>query len=128
MTENVDPAPRLTLIQWLICAMAAIGFAFDIYSILVMPLILQPVVERLTGEKFADPNSSYRFWTIMVLFVPFIPGGIFGLLGGYLTDLWGRQRVLVISILLYALSAVASGFATDIYMLIFFRCTTMIGV
>ena len=29
------PAPRLTPIQWLICAIAAIGFAFDTYVLLM---------------------------------------------------------------------------------------------
>ena len=64
----------------------------------------------------------------MLLFVPFMVGGVFGLLGGYLTDLWGRRRVLVLSILLYAFSALAAGFATSVEMLLFLRCTTCIGV
>ena len=51
-----------------------------------------------------------------------------GLLGGYLTDRLGRRRVLVFSILLYALSALAAGFATSLPMLLFLRCTTFIGV
>src|SRR4029078_11678538 len=55
-------------------------------------------------------------------------GGIFGLLGGYLTDLFGRRRVLTGSILLYAISAFAAGFSTTIEMLLFLRCTTFIGV
>ena len=29
------PVPRLTPVQWLICVIAAIGFAFDIYEVLV---------------------------------------------------------------------------------------------
>ena len=53
---------------------------------------------------------------------------MFGLLGGYLTDLWGRRRVLTWSILLYAFSAFAAGYSTSLGMLLFFRCTTFIGV
>ena len=33
-------AQRLTVTQWLIVSMAAIGFAFDIYELLMMPLII----------------------------------------------------------------------------------------
>ena len=55
-------------------------------------------------------------------------GGTFGLLGGYLTDLLGRRRVLVWSILLYAFSAGAAGFSTSPEMLLVLRCTTFIGV
>jgi hypothetical protein len=57
-----------------------------------------------------------------------VAGGIFGLLGGYLTDLFGRRRVLVWSILLYAFSAMAAGYATSVEMLLFLRSTTYIGV
>ena len=37
--------PRLTPLQWLICAIAALGFAFDIYEVLMAPLV---VVENLS--------------------------------------------------------------------------------
>jgi predicted MFS family arabinose efflux permease len=60
--------------------------------------------------------------------VPAIAGGIFGLLGGYLTDRLGRRRVLVWSILLYAFSACAAGYATSLEMLLVLRCLTFIGV
>jgi MFS family permease len=55
-------------------------------------------------------------------------GGIFGLLGGYLTDRFGRRRVLTWSILLYAFSAFFAGFSTNLYMLLILRTTTFIGV
>ena len=64
----------------------------------------------------------------MFFWVPALVGGAFGLVGGYLTDRFGRRRVLVWSILLYAFSAMAAGFATNIYMLLFLRSTTYIGV
>jgi MFS family permease len=54
------------------------------------------------------PNSpAINDWVGIIFYVPAVAGGIFGLLGGYLTDLLGRRRVLVWSILLYALSALA---------------------
>jgi MFS family permease len=121
-----NPAPPLTASQWLICAMAAIGFAFDIYEILVMPLILEDAVNALTGFKFGE--DGYKNWSSAFLFAPLVLGGVFGLIGGYLTDLLGRRRVLVWSIMLYAISAVAAGFATNPWMFLFFRCTTLIGV
>jgi MFS family permease len=57
-------------------------------------------------------------------------GHLFGLIGGSATysDLFGRRRVLVWSILIYAVSAMAAGFATSVPMLLFWRCTTFIGV
>lgn len=117
---------RLTPTQWLICAIASIGFAFDIYELLVLPLIVRPALMELSG--IAPGSPDFNRWVGLLFFVPAVFGGIFGLIGGYLTDLLGRRRVLVWSILLYAFSALAAGYATSVGWLLFFRCTTFIGV
>ncbi len=49
-------------------------------------------------------------------------------LAGNRRVLGGRRRVLVWSILLYALSACAASFAVTLPQLLFFRCTTVVGV
>src|SRR5258708_4097843 len=120
------PIPRLTPVQWLICFVAALGFAFDIYSILVFPLVAGPVLAELGSLKPGTP--AFNDWVGWLFFVPAMAGGIFGMIGGYMTDLWGRRRVLVWSILLYAVSAVGAGYSTSLPMLLFFRCTTFIGL
>jgi MFS family permease len=123
-------APRLTRTQWLIVSIAALGFAFDIYELLVWPLIGRPALERLLGvDQFTTAgDEAIRTWFAYIMYASAICGGIFGLLGGYLTDWLGRRRVLTYSILLYAFSALASGFATSPEMLLVLRCTTFIGV
>ena len=125
---------RLTLTAWFVCAIAAIGFAFDIYELLMLPLVIKPALAALggmtpEGTPLLVPGSpEYTKWARALFFVPAIAGGIFGLIGGYLTDLLGRRRVLTYSILLYAFSALAAGFATSLPMLLFFRCLVFIGV
>jgi MFS family permease len=116
----------LTATEWLICFVAALGFAFDIYELLMLPLIVGPALLELTGATPGSPE--YNRWVGFLFWLPAIAGGIFGLLGGYLTDLFGRRRVLVWSILLYAFSALAAGFATSPGWLLLFRCTTFVGV
>jgi MFS family permease len=113
-------------VQWLICTMAAIGFAFDIYELLMLPLIIRPALMELGGIRPGTPEFTY--WFSLLFYVPAVAGGVFGLLGGYLTDRLGRRRVLTWSILLYAFSAFAAGFSTNLYMLLFFRCLVFIGV
>src|SRR3954463_15211541 len=117
---------RLTPIQWTICVIAAIGFAFDTYELLMLPLILRPALLEVLG---AAPNTpAFATWRGLLFFVPAGVGGIFGLLGGYLTDRLGRRRGLSLSILLYAFSAFAAGYSTSVWMLLVLRCTTFIGV
>ncbi len=117
---------RLSPIQWTICGVAALGFAFDVYELLMLPLIVRPALLELIGAAPGTP--AFNLWIGLLFFVPAVVGGVFGLIGGYLTDLLGRRRVLVWSILLYACSALAAGFATSIEMLLVLRCATFVGV
>jgi MFS family permease len=124
---------------------AAIGFAFDIYELLMLPLIIKPAMaalsaplvealvsggmERAKAAALWSPGGEeYVRWARTLFFVPALAGGVFGLIGGYLTDLLGRRRVLTFSILLYAFAACAAGFATSLPQLLFFRCLVFIGV
>ena len=117
---------RLTPVQWLICVIAAIGFAFDIYELLMLPLIVGDALRELGGLTPGTPE--YQQWVGLLFWIPAIAGGIFGLLGGYLTDLFGRRRVLVWSILIYAFSVLAAAFSTTVWQFLLFRSTTFIGV
>ncbi|HEY1170109.1 MAG TPA: MFS transporter [Verrucomicrobiae bacterium] len=143
--SSSEPGLKLTTTQWLVCVIAAIGFAFDIYELLMLPLIIKPamaalsapIVEQLVANGMARPEAMalwvpggemYVKWARTLFFVPAIAGGVFGLLGGYLTDVFGRRRVLTFSILLYAFSAFAAGFATTLEQLLICRCLVFIGV
>jgi MFS family permease len=131
--------------QWLVCIIASIGFAFDIYELLMLPLIIKPAIASLSaplvqeliaaGRPAAEAaalwspgGDLYKEWARTLFFVPALAGGVFGLLGGYLTDRFGRRRVLTFSILLYAFAACAAGFATTLQQLLFFRCLVFVGV
>jgi len=134
------------LTRWLICIIASIGFAFDIYELLMLPLIIKPVIASLSAplvqeliaggmapgeaaQLWAPGGEMYIKWARTLFFVPALAGGVFGLLGGYLTDKLGRRRVLTFSILLYAFAAFAAGsFAQTLPQLLFFRCLVFIGV
>ncbi len=124
-TPTIPPPQKFTTSIWLILIIASIGFAFDIYELLMLPLVLRP---SLTEFGIMPGTTDYSYWRGMLFYVPAFLGGILGMLGGYLTDLLGRRRVLTWSILLYAFSAFAAGFSTNPWMLLVFRTTTFVGV
>jgi MFS family permease len=92
----------------------------------MMALIIGPV---LTTVGHLTPGTpTFNWWIGAFFFVPVVCGGLVGLVGGYLTDLFGRRRILVCSILLYACATCAAAFATSLPVLLALRCLTMIGV
>src|SRR3954465_7558497 len=122
---TADPGPRPKTAA-LIAIIAAIGFAFDSYELLMLPLIVRPALMELLHVPGTDPAITQ--WVGYLFYWPAVAGGIFGLLGGYLTDLFGRRRVLTYSILLYALAGFAGGYSTSVGQLLFWRCCMFVGV
>lgn len=117
---------RLTPIDWIICGVACVGFAFDTYELLVLTLTVQPALTEFLSAK--PGSAEFNHWIGVMFYVPAIAGGIFGLLGGYLIDLFGRRRVLFWSILLFCFSALATGYCSSVAQLLIYRCITFVGV
>src|SRR4051812_8784037 len=120
------PTKGFTLAQWLILAVAATGFLFDTYELLMTPLVGVPAISELL--KLPPNHPVVNQWMGRMLWMTALCGGVFGLLGGWLIDRVGRKRMLAVSIFAYALSPFAAAFSTTLPMFIFFRCTTFVGV
>src|SRR5262249_62314263 len=105
------PPFRVPATHGLILTTAPLGFPFDIYELLVMPITARPALASLLGvdPDTASGTEAILDWTGYIMWGSALCGGTFGLLGGYLTDWFGRRRVLTWSILLYAGSALGSG-------------------
>jgi MFS family permease len=112
--------------RFLVLTVAAVGFLFDTYELLMFPVVGADAV----GELLHVPVDSdpVRLWAGRMLWIAALCGGAFGLLGGWLVDRLGRKRVMVASILVYSVSPVAAAYSTELWMLVTFRCTTFIGV
>ena len=76
--------PTLTRTESLVCLVAGLGFAFDLYESLMTALIVGPALGSLGHLTPGSP--SFNHWVGLMFFVPAVVGGLFGLLGGYLTD------------------------------------------
>ncbi|EEF58060.1 MFS transporter [Pedosphaera parvula] len=117
---------RFTITQWLVIIIASIGFLFDTYELLMTPLVGVPAIAELLQVPANNPLVTK--WMGNILWLSALCGGVFGLLGGWLIDRFGRKRIMVASILVYSLSPFAAAFSTSLGMFVFFRCLTFIGV
>ena len=116
----------LTLTEWLVVIVAAIGFLFDTYELLMFPVIGADALAELL--KVAPTDDAVRLWSGRMLWIAALAGGVFGLLGGVLIDRFGRKTVMIGSIFVYSFSPVAAAYSTELWQLVLFRSTTFIGV
>lgn len=127
MSDSASPtSPRLTSVQWLIIIIASIGFLFDTYELLMTPLVAAPAIAELL--KIPLNNPIVTEWVGRLLWISALCGGVFGLLGGWLVDRFGRKKIMGLSILVYSLSPFAAAYSNSLEMFVFFRSTTFIGV
>jgi MFS family permease len=125
MSTSTSPA-KFTSVQWLIIIVAAIGFLFDTYELLMTPLVAAPAFAELLKVPLNNPQVTS--WVGSLLWVAALCGGVFGLLGGWLVDKLGRKTVMALSIAVYSLSPFCAAYSTTPFMFAFFRCTTFVGV
>ena len=118
--------PRLTTTHWLIIVIASIGFLFDTYELLMTPLVAAPAIAELL--RVPPNNPLVTEWVGKLLWIAALCGGVFGLLGGWLVDRFGRKTIMAASIFMYSLSPFCAAYATSLPTFIFFRSTTFIGV
>src|SRR3954454_11258158 len=95
--------------QWLVLAIASIGFLFDTYELLMTPLVGVPAIAELLN--LPPNNPLVTDWIGRMLWITALCGGVFGLLGGWFIDRFGRKRIMAASIFLYAFSPFAAAFA-----------------
>ena len=122
----MEQSARITGTQWLILIIAAIGFLFDTYELLMTPLVAGPAIAELLQLPLNNPVVTD--WVGRLLWISAVCGGVFGLLGGWLVDRFGRKRIMALSIFVYSLSPFCAAYATSLPAFVFFRCTTFVGV
>ncbi len=122
----MQPNKNFSTVTWLIIVIASIGFLFDTYELLMTPLVAAPAIAELLKVPLNNPLVTA--WVANLLWISALCGGIFGLMGGWLVDRFGRKRIMAISIFVYSLSPFCAAYAPNLPVFVFFRSTTFIGV
>lgn len=117
---------KFSIVTWLIIIIASIGFLFDTYELLMTPIVASPAIAELLDVPINNP--AVTLWVGRLLWIAALCGGVFGLLGGWLVDRFGRKTIMAASIFVYSLSPFCAAYSTSLAMFVFFRSTTFIGV
>src|SRR5947209_4623412 len=88
----------------LVLTIAAIGFLFDTYELLMFPVIGSDAISELLYSKgftslTAVEQAGVRDWSGRMLWIAAMCGGAFGLLGGWLIDRMRRNTIVIVSLL-----------------------------
>ncbi len=142
MQTQLEPAPvpiaplqpawlwGLTRYQWLVLIAAWLGWGFDVFDGLLFNYVAPACVPDLLGITRDMPGyqGQVSFWTGALTSILLIGWGVGGILFGKLSDRIGRTRALLLTMLLYSLATAGCAFATNIWMLVFFRIIASLGI
>lgn len=120
--------PRTTSIgkaSWRALAAAWLGWMFDGYETWALVLVMTPAVHDVLSPERLSKASIYAGGLLTVTLLGWAAGGI---TAGVLADYIGRRRVLMLSILCYALFAGLTALSWNYWSLLAFRFCTGIGL
>jgi len=120
----------MTGYQWLVIAAAWLGWGFDVFDGLLFNYVAPVCVPDLLGIAKDTPGyqGQISFWTGTLTSILLVGWGVGGILFGKVSDRIGRTKALLITMLLYSVATAGCAFATNIWMLMFFRIIASLGI
>lgn len=122
----VSPWKQLTRYQWLVLAVAWLGWIFDSMDALIYAQVMTPALKELLGSRGTPENIG---WYGGIIFSVFVAGwALGGVTFGVLADYLGRSRTLVMTIVVYAVFTGLAGLSHTWWELGIYRFLTALGV
>jgi MFS family permease len=121
---------RLTRYQWTVFAAAWLGWGFDIFDGLLFNFVAPNAIPTLLGLPIGgeEARAALPYWTGILNSLLLLGWAAGGVIFGPICDRFGRKRVLMITMLLYALGTAACAFVTEMWQLIIFRIIASLGI
>src|SRR5688572_28047357 len=121
---------RLTRYQWTVFIAAWLGWGFDIFDGLlfnfVAPNAIPTLLDLPIGGEAA--KAALPYWTGILNSLLLLGWAAGGVLFGPISDRFGRKRVLMLTMLLYALGTASCAFVTEMWQLILCRIVASLGI
>ena len=120
----------VTRYQWLVLFVAWLGWVFDSMDSTIYALVLQPALHDLLRAPGGGPVTTEVIgWYGGIIFSIFLIGwAIGGVLFGLLADYFGRTKVLVFTILIYAVFTGLAAMSQTWWQLALYRFLTALGI
>ena len=119
----------VTRYQWLVLFVAWLGWVFDAMDATIYAIVLHPALHELLHTASGPPTTEQIGWYGGIIFSIFLIGwAIGGITFGVLADRFGRTKVLMATIVIYALFTGAAALAQDWRHLALYRFLTALGI
>ncbi len=119
MHKLLNEAEKLTREHYKILLMSWAGWVFDFYDLILYTFLMIPIKAELNLT-----NTEISF----ILGASLAATAIGGIIFGFLSDIYGRKKVLMWTILTYSFGTLFCGLATSLPFLLVFRVITGFGV
>jgi MFS family permease len=121
---------KLTRYQWTVFAAAWLGWGFDVFDGLLFNYVAPNAVPTLLGLTLGTPEakSATLQWNGILTSLFLLGWAAGGVIFGPICDRFGRRRVLMITMLLYAVGTASCAFVTDMWQLVLCRLVASLGI
>ena len=121
---------KLTRYQWTVLAAAWLGWGFDVFDGLLFNYVAPNAVPTLLGLTIGSPEAKAAtlYWTGTLTALFLLGWAAGGVLFGPISDRYGRRRVLMWTMVLYALGTGLCAFVTSMEQLILCRLIASLGI
>jgi len=119
----------VTRYQWLVLFVAWLGWVFDAMDAMIYAMVLHPALRELIPKSGLAATGDAIGWYGGIIFSVFLIGwAVGGVLFGVLADRVGRTRVLVFTILIYAVFTGMAALSQTWWQLGIYRFLTALGI
>jgi len=125
MLRKTRPSAGITRHQWLTLTGTTLGWGMEGFDASLYTLIVVPATTEVLGPGATTANIAYHAGLGIAIFL--VGWALGGLVFGLLSDYFGRVRVLMAAVVLYAVFTAASAFAQEFWQLALLRFVAGLG-
>jgi MFS family permease len=115
--------------QWLVLFVAWLGWVFDAMDATIYAIVLHPALHELLHASNGSPATAGIGWYGGIIFSIFLIGwAIGGIVFGIAADRFGRTKVLMTTIMIYAVFTGAAALSQEWWHLAVYRFLTALGI